>query len=56
MYHIPRNIYAMPVGLLALLAILPLPDSVGGNAEVRDRRAGPREPQLGHRAHIGPTV
>ncbi len=39
MYHIPRNIYTMPVGLLALFAVLALPDAVGCDAEVRDRYA-----------------
>ena len=56
MYHIPRNIYTMPVGRPLLFAVLPLPDAVSGDAEVRDRRAVRREPHFGHRAHIGPTV
>ena len=42
----------MPIGLLALFAVLSLPDAVGRNAEVRDRRAVRREAHLRHRAHI----
>jgi hypothetical protein len=52
MYHIPHNIYAMPVGLLAALALLATPDAVGGHAEVGDRRAICGVAHLGHRAHV----
>jgi hypothetical protein len=43
---------AVPVGLLLALAVLALPDAVGGHAEVGDRRAIGGVAHLGHCAHV----